>query len=96
MTLNFWTRLPSLATIEVFKHGLIAAFGFKGGTRPHKLKDEGKCPLPLGDGDTPKLTPLTETSSSEVQGPGRACFTETIQKVNGLSKSELTDPEFHA
>ena len=38
----------------------------------HNLKDQGKRPLPLGEGETPKLEPITEAGAGSVQEKEKA------------------------
>ncbi len=38
----------------------------------HNLKNRGKQAMPLGEGETPKLEPLTEAGSGSVQEKERA------------------------
>jgi type I restriction enzyme R subunit len=59
----------------------------------HKLKDQGKRNLPLVNGEYPKLSPLTETGSGEVQQKEKVYLTEIITKVNELFEGELTDDD---
>lgn len=57
----------------------------------HHLKHLGKRALPLGEGETPKLEPITEAGSGSVQEKERAYMAEIIEKVNDLFEGELTD-----
>jgi type I restriction enzyme, R subunit len=50
----------------------------------HSLKGQGKQPLRLGDGEVPKLAPLTEAGSGAVQDKEKARLAEIIERVNGL------------
>src|SRR6266404_3811159 len=59
----------------------------------HSLKDQGKRQLPLGDGEAPKLSPLTEVGSGSIQEKGKARLEEIIAKVNDLFEGELTDDD---
>jgi type I restriction enzyme R subunit len=59
----------------------------------HKLKNIGKQPMPLGNGETPKLEPITEAGSGAVQEKGKAYMAEIIEKLNGLFGSETTDQD---
>lgn len=59
----------------------------------HKLKDQGKRNLPLGDGEGEKLQPLTEPGTGEVQEKQKAQLAEIIAKVNDLFEGELTDDD---
>jgi type I restriction enzyme, R subunit len=59
----------------------------------HTLKNKGRRAMVLGDGDQPKLSPLTETGSGSVQEKQKALLTEIISKVNDLFDGELTDDD---
>ena len=47
----------------------------------------------LGDGETPKLPPITEAGSGAVQEKEKALLAEIIAKVNDLFEGELTDDD---
>jgi type I restriction enzyme R subunit len=59
----------------------------------HNLKDQGWRQLPLGDGETPKLPPITEAGSGSIQEKKRARLEEIIAKVNDLFEGDLTDDD---
>ena len=59
----------------------------------HTLKGQGKASMQLGDGDTPKIDPLTEAGGGSVQEKERARLNEIIEKVNTLFEGELTDDD---
>jgi type I restriction enzyme R subunit len=59
----------------------------------HSLKNQGKRPLTLGDGEMPKLAPLSEAGSGSVQEKEKARLAEIIEKVNGLFDGDLTDQD---
>lgn len=59
----------------------------------HKIIDQGARNLPLGDGDKPKIQPLTEVGSGSVQEKEKALLMEIIEKVNDLFDGELTDDD---
>jgi type I restriction enzyme R subunit len=59
----------------------------------HHLKNLGKKPMPLGDGETPTLDPITEAGSGSVQEKEKALLNEIIEKVNDLFEGELTDQD---
>ncbi|MFC7411795.1 type I restriction endonuclease subunit R [Hydrogenophaga atypica] len=60
----------------------------------HKLKDQGKRTLVLGEDDTDyKLSPLTEPGGGQVQDKQKALLSEIVQKVNDLFEGELTDDD---
>ena len=59
----------------------------------HDLKNKGKYAMPLGEGETPKIDPITEAGSGSVQEPQRAYMAEIIEKVNDLFDGDLTDQD---
>ena len=59
----------------------------------HNLKNLGMCTLPLGEGETPRLEPITEAGSGGVQEKEKALLEEIIQKVNDLFKGDLSDQD---
>ena len=59
----------------------------------HNLKDQGKRSMPLGDGESPKLPPITEVGSGSVQEKQKAWLSEIIKKVNDLFEGDLTDQD---
>ncbi|ALJ36897.1 type I restriction endonuclease subunit R [Azospirillum brasilense] len=59
----------------------------------HSLRNRGKRTLPLGDGDSPKLVPMSEPGSGEVHDKEKARLSEIIEKVNGLFEGELSDDD---
>ena len=59
----------------------------------HNLKNRGKQAMPLSEGETPKLEPLTEAGSGSVQEKERAYMGEIIEKLNDLFEGELTDQD---
>lgn len=59
----------------------------------HNLKNRGKQPMMLSEGDTPKLEPLTEAGSGTVQEKERAYMGEIIEKLNDLFEGELTEQD---
>ncbi|WP_035384430.1 type I restriction endonuclease [Ferriphaselus sp. R-1] len=59
----------------------------------HKLKDQGKRNLALVNGEYPKLSPLTETGSGEVQQKEKVYLAEIITKVNELFEGDLTEDD---
>ena len=59
----------------------------------HNLKNQGKRTLPLNQGETPKLYPITEAGSGRVQEKVKAHLEEIIAKVNDLFEGELTDQD---
>jgi type I restriction enzyme R subunit len=59
----------------------------------HSLKDQSKRQLPLGEGDGPKLPPISEAGSGSVQEKEKARLAEIIAKVNDLFEGDLTDDD---
>ncbi|UPT97680.1 type I restriction endonuclease [Bradyrhizobium barranii subsp. apii] len=57
----------------------------------HSLKDQGKRQLTLGNGEAPKLPPLSEVGSGALHEKERARLEEIIAKVNDLFEGDLTD-----
>ena len=49
--------------------------------------------MPLGEGETPKLEPITEAGSGSVQEKEKAWLDEIIEKVNDLFEGDLTDQD---
>ncbi|NOU95629.1 type I restriction endonuclease subunit R [Paenibacillus sp. LMG 31456] len=59
----------------------------------HRLKDQGKRNLVLGEGEGEKLKPLTDPGTGEVHEMEKALLAEIIAKVNDLFEGELTDDD---
>ena len=59
----------------------------------HDLKNQGKHTMRLGEGETPKIEPITEAGSGSVQEKEKAWLNEIIEKVNSLFEGELTDQD---
>ena len=59
----------------------------------HHLKDLGKRPMPLADGEAPKIAPITESGGGSVQEKEKALLNVIIEKVNDLFEGELTDQD---
>jgi phage antirepressor YoqD-like protein len=59
----------------------------------HTLKNKGKQAMLLGEGDTPKLPPITDIGSGSVQEKEKALLAEIIAKVNDLFEGELTEDD---
>lgn len=59
----------------------------------HTLKNQGKRPMSLGEGEHPKLEPITEVGGGSVQEKQRAYLTEIIRKVNELFEGDLTEQD---
>jgi type I restriction enzyme R subunit len=59
----------------------------------HSLKNLGKRAMPLSEGETPKLEPITEAGSGSVQEKEKAYLNEIIEKVNDLFDGDLTDQD---
>ena len=59
----------------------------------HHLRNLGKRAMPLHEGETPKLAPLTETGSGSVQEKEKVLLAEVIRKLNDLFQGELSDQD---
>ncbi len=59
----------------------------------HNLKSQGKRPMPLSEGENPKLPPITEVGGGAIQEKEKAWLSEIIKKVNDLFEGELTDQD---
>ena len=57
----------------------------------HILRDCGNRALPLGEGDSPTLKPLTDAGSGSVQEKEKARLGEIIAKVNDLFGADTTE-----
>jgi type I restriction enzyme R subunit len=49
--------------------------------------------MPLGEGDTPKLDPLTEAGSGALHEKAKVYMTELIEKLNELFGADTTDQD---
>jgi type I restriction enzyme R subunit len=59
----------------------------------HQVKSLGKQPMPLREGETPQLEPITEAGSGSVQERQKALLREIIERVNDLFEGDLTDED---
>jgi type I restriction enzyme R subunit len=61
----------------------------------YNIRDLGQHQLPLGggDGEQPKLDPMTAVGSAKVHDPDMVRLREIIQKMNDLFEGELTDAD---
>lgn len=59
----------------------------------HKLLDKGKQPMPLNEGETPKLEPITDTGGGSVQEKTKVYMAELIEKLNELFGAETTEQD---
>lgn len=59
----------------------------------HDLKNKGKSPITLGDGDPAKIKPITDTGGGSVHEKEKALLAEIIARVNELFQGELTDDD---
>ena len=59
----------------------------------HHLKNLGKRAMPLNEGETPKLEPITESGGGSVQDKEKALLAAIIEKVNDLFEGELSDQD---
>ena len=56
----------------------------------HTLKSQGKRLMPLSQGESPKLEPITEAGSDSIPEKQKALLHQIIQKLNYLFDGELT------
>ena len=59
----------------------------------HNLRKLDKYPMPLGEGETPKLEPITEAGSGSVQEKERVYLGELIEKLNQLFGADTTEQD---
>jgi len=59
----------------------------------HHLKNLGKKALPLIEGETPKLDPITATGSGSVQEKQTAYMAELIEKLNDLFGTDTSEQD---
>jgi type I restriction enzyme R subunit len=59
----------------------------------HHLKTLGKHAMPLNDGETPALAPITEAGSGSVQEKQTAYMAELIEKLNGLFGADTSEQD---
>jgi type I restriction enzyme R subunit len=59
----------------------------------HNLRNKGKQAMVLGEGERPKLPPITDIGSGSVQDKEKALLAEIIAKVNDLFEGELTEDD---
>ena len=59
----------------------------------HHLINLGRCAMPLGEGETPKLDPITEAGSGSVQEQYKVYMAELIEKLNALFGADTTDQD---
>jgi type I restriction enzyme, R subunit len=59
----------------------------------HNLRHQGSQPMRLGDGEAPKLEPITEIGSGSLQEKQKALLSEIIKKLNELFEGDLTDQD---
>jgi type I restriction enzyme R subunit len=59
----------------------------------HNLRSQGKRQVPLSEGESPKLNPLTESGGGSVQEKEKARLAEIITRVNDLFEGELTEDD---
>jgi type I restriction enzyme, R subunit len=57
----------------------------------HTLKNQGKRPMPLNEGDSIPLSPITEAGSGMVREKEKAYLSAIITKLNELFGGETTD-----
>ena len=59
----------------------------------HNLRNLGKQPMPLGEGENPKLEPITDTGGGSVREKEKAYLAEIIEKLNELFGKDTTDQD---
>lgn len=59
----------------------------------HTMKNLGKRPFKLDDGDDSKIAPVSEAGSGSVQEKEKALLREIIEKVNGLFDGDLSETD---
>lgn len=59
----------------------------------HRLKDLGKRPMPLNEGESPALEPVTEAGSGGVRELTKAYLQEIIEQLNNLFGADTTDQD---
>lgn len=59
----------------------------------HNLRNLGRRPMILNEGEAQKLEPITESGSGSVQEKQKALMREIIEKVNDLFQGELTEQD---
>lgn len=59
----------------------------------HHLKDQGARDLPLSNGETPKLAPITEAGSGGIQEQQKVFMAQLIEKLNDLFGSETSEQD---
>lgn len=59
----------------------------------HRLKDLGKRPMSLNEGESPALDPVTEAGSGGVREPTKAYLQEIIEQLNNLFGADTTDQD---
>lgn len=59
----------------------------------HHLKDRGQRALPLSEGETPKLAPITEAGSGSVQEQQKVYMAELIEKLNDVFGAETSEQD---
>lgn len=59
----------------------------------HHLKDLGRRPMALAEGEAPRLEPITEAGSGSVQEKEKALLREIIERVNDLFEGELSEQD---
>ena len=59
----------------------------------HQLRNLGRAPMPLGQGASPKLAPITGAGSGAVQEKQKAYLGELISRLNELFGAETTEQD---
>ncbi|MFA6135217.1 MAG: type I restriction endonuclease [Phycisphaerae bacterium] len=59
----------------------------------HNLRNLGKRAMPLGQGEAPKLEPITEAGSGSIQEKQKAFIADLIEKLNELFGADTTEQD---
>jgi len=59
----------------------------------HRLRNLGRRPMALNEGETPAIEPVTESGSGSVREPTKAYLREIIEQLNNLFGTETTDQD---
>ena len=59
----------------------------------HTLRSRGTAAMPLGVGEKPLISPVTEAGSGSVQAKEKAYLRAIIEKLNNLFEGDLTDDD---
>jgi type I restriction enzyme, R subunit len=59
----------------------------------HQLRNAGRRPMPLGQGELPKLDPPDDAGGGRVNEKDKVRLSEIIERVNDLFEGDLTDQD---